>query len=287
MPELTKQILLKMMPELEETIENAFSEYLKLTGDPITKAEYIRRILDRKCSLELKEADFRAKQKEHMIIKYPKLFASRLGKELFFQFMKGFSACNKFQASMDLYVMNNAYNVDPIASKRNNVHLFFRIISDIYEFEDTLNNILGKIYQDQKRFTKTLSSQYYINLSSFRKQINKNPHYSKIRNQIGSHDGNKHYFSIGLDKVDNDGYFVFGECLSDPKTNVALSNSIIYNSTDLILRALDISDVEWANLMSQSLKITGKCVDDFQYLFNLVYTETLADAQIYRENVRD
>lgn len=55
-PELSKQILLKISPELANTIDVAFSEHLKATGDiTITKAEYIRRILQKECQKKVKQ----------------------------------------------------------------------------------------------------------------------------------------------------------------------------------------------------------------------------------------
>jgi predicted DNA-binding protein len=55
MKKLTKQYLLKMSPELIELIDAAFSEFLKETGQYITKAEYVRNILETHCKLVLEE----------------------------------------------------------------------------------------------------------------------------------------------------------------------------------------------------------------------------------------
>jgi hypothetical protein len=46
MQKLTKQILLKISPELNKSIDVAFSQYLKNTGEYITKAEFIRRAVE-------------------------------------------------------------------------------------------------------------------------------------------------------------------------------------------------------------------------------------------------
>lgn len=46
MQKLTKQILLKITPELNKSIDVAFSQYLKNTGEYITKAEFIRRSVE-------------------------------------------------------------------------------------------------------------------------------------------------------------------------------------------------------------------------------------------------
>jgi predicted DNA-binding protein len=45
----TKQLLLKMTPELMQKINDAFSVYLKKTGVYKTKAEFIRNILETQC----------------------------------------------------------------------------------------------------------------------------------------------------------------------------------------------------------------------------------------------
>ena len=45
MPELTKQILIKMTPEMDERIQKKYSEYLT-TGNFITKSEFIRCLID-------------------------------------------------------------------------------------------------------------------------------------------------------------------------------------------------------------------------------------------------
>lgn len=52
---MTKQYLLKMTPELMKMIDEAFSVYLKQTGKYITKAEYIRNILEAQCSKIIKQ----------------------------------------------------------------------------------------------------------------------------------------------------------------------------------------------------------------------------------------
>lgn len=46
MAKLTKQLMIKISPEMETGIDKALSSFLKKTGEPITKAEFIRRILD-------------------------------------------------------------------------------------------------------------------------------------------------------------------------------------------------------------------------------------------------
>lgn len=53
MKKLSVQYLLKMTPELMALIDNAFSTHLKKTGEYITKAEYIRKILEKQCSSTL------------------------------------------------------------------------------------------------------------------------------------------------------------------------------------------------------------------------------------------
>jgi hypothetical protein len=47
---MTKQYLLKMTPGLMTKIEEAFSKHLKKTGQYMSKAEFIRSILDKQCS---------------------------------------------------------------------------------------------------------------------------------------------------------------------------------------------------------------------------------------------
>jgi hypothetical protein len=55
MPTLTKQILLKVSPELDDLIDQAFSKHLKDTGEYITRSDFIRRMLIAQCNLELSE----------------------------------------------------------------------------------------------------------------------------------------------------------------------------------------------------------------------------------------
>lgn len=55
MPTLSKQIVIKVSPELDELITQAFSKHLKETGEYISRSDYIRRILQAQCSLELTE----------------------------------------------------------------------------------------------------------------------------------------------------------------------------------------------------------------------------------------
>lgn len=47
MAKLSKQLMIKVSPKLFNDITKSFSKYLKQTGDPITKAEYIRKILEK------------------------------------------------------------------------------------------------------------------------------------------------------------------------------------------------------------------------------------------------
>jgi hypothetical protein len=53
MPILSKQILLKMSPELRDLVDQAFSKHLKETGEYITRSDFIRRILETHCTQEL------------------------------------------------------------------------------------------------------------------------------------------------------------------------------------------------------------------------------------------
>jgi hypothetical protein len=55
MPTLSKQIVIKVSPELDELITQAFSKHLKETGEYISRSDYIRRILQAECSSELIE----------------------------------------------------------------------------------------------------------------------------------------------------------------------------------------------------------------------------------------
>jgi Arc/MetJ-type ribon-helix-helix transcriptional regulator len=55
MSNLTKQILLKVSPELDDLIDQAFSKHLKKTGEYLTRSDYIRRILQKQCTTEMKE----------------------------------------------------------------------------------------------------------------------------------------------------------------------------------------------------------------------------------------
>jgi hypothetical protein len=54
---LTEQYLLRMTPELMGLIDAAFSKYLKETGKYITKAEFIRNILQDQCCLMIGVSD--------------------------------------------------------------------------------------------------------------------------------------------------------------------------------------------------------------------------------------
>lgn len=49
MAKLTKQLLIKIAPELDERIEEAFKKHLKKTGEYITKSEFLRRIIEGGC----------------------------------------------------------------------------------------------------------------------------------------------------------------------------------------------------------------------------------------------
>ena len=49
MKKKTKQLVLRLTPELMKTIDEAFFMFLKKTNKYITKAEYIRSLLEKQC----------------------------------------------------------------------------------------------------------------------------------------------------------------------------------------------------------------------------------------------
>lgn len=57
MPILSKQIVIKVSPELDKLITKAFSKHLKETGEYLSRSDYIRRILQTQCSSELIEKE--------------------------------------------------------------------------------------------------------------------------------------------------------------------------------------------------------------------------------------
>ena len=50
---LPLQILLKVSDELNSAIDAAFSKHLKKTGEYCTRSEFIRRMLDAQCEVEM------------------------------------------------------------------------------------------------------------------------------------------------------------------------------------------------------------------------------------------
>jgi len=54
---LTDKILLKLTPELNKSIDDAFSKYLKETGAYISRSNFIRKILQSYCELQLSETN--------------------------------------------------------------------------------------------------------------------------------------------------------------------------------------------------------------------------------------
>jgi hypothetical protein len=50
---LSEQYLLKLTPSLVQLIDDAFSQYLKKTGKYISRAEFIRNILQAQCNKTL------------------------------------------------------------------------------------------------------------------------------------------------------------------------------------------------------------------------------------------
>lgn len=51
---LSEQILLKLSPELSDLINKAFTNHLKKTGEYISRAEFVRRMIEAQSKLELK-----------------------------------------------------------------------------------------------------------------------------------------------------------------------------------------------------------------------------------------
>lgn len=215
---------------------------------------------------DVNSTDFSKKCKEQWVIKDLKLFSDKMGVELFSLFMRGFVACGKLQSNQDLYIINDNYNKDPIANARNSVHLFFRIVSDINEWKETIQNI-NSYLRKNKMYEKIVNSTELQKLNILTKEISKQKLYNSIRNQIGSHDGDMKLFERAIDIVKND-KFILGECLSDPNDRSSVSsNSVIYNSSILIFKSLNIDDEDLKILMEHTLKITGNGIDEFQKLF--------------------
>lgn len=50
----TKQLMLKMTNEQEKVIDVAFIAYLQATGEPITRSEYVRRLIMEGCAAKIK-----------------------------------------------------------------------------------------------------------------------------------------------------------------------------------------------------------------------------------------
>ena len=219
--------------------------------------------------------------KEKSIIDNPILFANKLGNKIFVSFMKGFAGCNKFQSYLDELCMNNEYQKNEIANKRNNVNILFDFISVINEFDPVINSILQSITDQKSRFITAYKSNYFNNLVEYRRSINKNKIIGDIRNQLGSHLGNDNLYIKGLYKVDNDGYFTFGEAMTIDGYSF-LGNNILYSTQDLVLSALNISNEGWKNTLDQIFLIAGNCVQDFQLLFHMVMKDCNVDKQLYR-----
>ena len=55
MSALNKQLLIRVSDELDELITRAYSKYLEITGEHISRSDYIRRVLQTQCSLVLVE----------------------------------------------------------------------------------------------------------------------------------------------------------------------------------------------------------------------------------------
>jgi hypothetical protein len=53
MQTLSKQILVRVSQELDDLITQAFSQHLKETGEYCSRSDYIRRMLQAQCELEL------------------------------------------------------------------------------------------------------------------------------------------------------------------------------------------------------------------------------------------
>jgi Arc/MetJ-type ribon-helix-helix transcriptional regulator len=54
---LTKQILIRVDPELDALVDRAFSKYLRETGLYISRSNFIRDCLERQCKIALDEDD--------------------------------------------------------------------------------------------------------------------------------------------------------------------------------------------------------------------------------------
>jgi hypothetical protein len=55
MSELNKQLLIRVNLELDELITRAYSQYLGKTKEHITRTDYIRRMLQAQCELEIEK----------------------------------------------------------------------------------------------------------------------------------------------------------------------------------------------------------------------------------------
>jgi hypothetical protein len=272
------QILLKMEERLDNQINENAANFVKFhENKPMSKAEFIRHVLDKTCLINQQGTD-----REQVVIVRKDLYVSRFGEKLFTNFLCGFQSCDKIQTHMHLNVMNEELNYNPIASKRNRVNIFFSIVSEVHEFRNTLNQIMNTINHDKNKYKNVIESEHFKSVKEFVGKINDNHNYDKIRNQITFHNADEKVFKKVLTFLPDT--FILAECLATGQS--IGSNNILYNSTNLALQVLKISVDEFKNLMKETLEIVSKGVDAFQMLYYTINTKTLADDLIHREDVK-
>lgn len=278
-PKLDKQLLLKISKDSDEALEDLTAEYIKSTEKYISKNEFIRTMLDGLC-----EINTLSKISEKVIICNPNLFVNRIGEDLFVKFMKGFRYCDKLQTNAHLYVINTKFNFNKISTSRNSINLFFDIVGNIWEFKiSALDPIHNLLMTNKNKYVKSSSSEEFKNILKFKKEIEQQKYYNIIRNELSCHAGNDSSYSESLNNSfkKDEKKFIFANCLSDGET--VSSNNVVYTSTDLVIKSLNMSQEEFEKLCNHTLLIMKDCIDSFQVLFHHVYTETLADNLISRE----
>src|SRR5713101_3287778 len=121
------------------------------------------------------------------------------------------------------------YETNQFAIKRDNMNIFFNIVSDIHEFKQTMDEIIALL--DGQKYVNIRKLNEYKKLYSIVNEINNMKLYVQLRNNFGFHNGSASCYIKGLDNLN-------GKALILAESSDNKNNNMVFLTPDLILSGL-------------------------------------------------
>lgn len=274
---LTEQLMIKMTVAHDQALTRAVNNFNKIENKDCSKVEFVRGILADYCFLN-QQGD----QLEHAVLHKPKLIMDEIGKPLFTAFLQGFSICNTLQTEMSLYALNEYLNHNPVAERRNRMHIFLNIVCYIFNFQSILIKII-ELLQSNIKYKEVCSSISFAKTLTLKAEITNNPNYERIAKFMEP--GNVAAYESGLDDMCKNDTFILSYMLTSHDGMEIKSNDIMFLIDNLLFTSLKMEIADWEKLIPHTLTVLKDGIDHFQLLFYLVSKTNPVEDAIRRENI--